>query len=147
MTQLLLWLCLSQTLVSLPAMTPGTEVKLVHPDLFPTFDTAVVEDGQLAFSQRLEPGTELRLLFLAPGADEKQSVASMSDAPFGRISSRGGDILVEFEGFEVPVSFKRWLEEDRGIELILPEPEEDASRSDTGDQQRSEDETGNENER
>ncbi len=127
-------------------MTPGTEVKLVHPDLVPVFDTAVVEDGQLAFSERLEPGTELRMLFLAPDADEKQSVASMSDAPFGRISSRGSDILVEFEGYEAPVSFQRWLGEERDIELILPEPE-GSGDDNSQDQQRSEDEAGDENER
>ena len=147
MTELFLWFCLTQTLASLPAMTPGTEVKLVHPDLVPVFDTAVVENGQLAFSERLEPGTELRLLFLAPDADEKQSVASMSDAPFGYISSRGGDILVEFEGYEAPVSLRRWLGEERDIELLLPESEEDANRTDAQDQQRSEDEAGDTDER
>ena len=147
MTEIFLWFCLSQTLASLPAMTPGTEVKLVHPDLVPVFDTAVVEEGQLAFAERLEPGTELRMLFLAPDADEEQSVASISEAPFGRISSRGGDILVQFEGFEEPVSFRRWLGEERGVELILPEPEEDTDRTAPQDQQRSEDEAGDENER
>ena len=147
MTEIFLWFCLSQTLASLPAMAPGTEVKLVHPDLVPVFDTAVVEDGQLAFSARLEPGTELRMLFLAPDADEKQSVDAMSDAPFGRVSSRGSDILVQFEGFEEPISFRRWLGEERDVELVLPEPEEDADRTNSQDQQRSEDEAGDENER
>ena len=147
MTEIFLWFCLSQTLASLPTMTPGTEVKLVHPDLVPVFDTAMVEDGQLAFSQRLEPGTELRMLFLAPDADERQSVESMSDAPFGRISSRGGDILVQFEGFEEPISFRRWLGEERDVELILPEPPEDDSDNSSQDPQRSEDEAGDQDER
>ena len=128
-------------------MTPGTEVKLVHPDLVPVYDTAMVEDGQLAFSERLEPGTELRMLFLAPDADERQSVASASDAPFGRISSRGGDILVEFEGFEVPVSFRRWLGEEHNVELILPEPVDSSSDDTSQDPQRSEDEAGDDSER
>ena len=125
-------------------MSPGTEVKLVHPDLVAVFDTAVVEDGQLAFSEQLEPGTELRLLFLAPDAEDQTSA---SDAPPGRISSRGSDILVQFEGFEVPISFRRWLGEERDVELLLPQPEEDSTDTDAQDQQRSEDEAGGEDER
>lgn len=127
-------------------MTPGTEVKLVHPDLVSVFDTATVENGQLAFSERLEPDTELRLLFLTPDADAGQSVDSVADAPPGRISSRGGDILVQFAGYEAPVSFRRWLDEERDVELILPEPEADGANS-PQDQQRSEDEAGDTDER
>ena len=146
MTEILLWFCLSQTLASLPAMTPGTEVKLVHPDLVSVFDTGVVENGQLAFAERLEPDTELRLLFLTPDDDARQSVDSVADAPSGRISSRGSDILVQFAGYEAPVSFRRWLDEERGIELVLPEPEEGGADS-TQDPQRSEDEAGDTDER
>jgi len=113
------WFLVAQTLAGLPAMTPGTEVKVILPDLITVLGSAVVEEGRLVFNQPLPAGSEVRLLFIARGSDPSDTVAALRDAPFGRVSPTGDDITVQFAGLE-PLSLKQWLAEERDIALIIP---------------------------
>lgn len=116
------WFLVAQTLAGLPAMTPGTEVKVILPDLITVLGNAVVEEGRLVFNQPLPAGSEVRLLFIARGSDPSDTVAALRDAPFGRVSPTGDDITVQFAGLE-PLSLKQWLAEERDIALIIPLPQ------------------------
>jgi len=116
------WFLVAQTLAGLPAMTPGTEVKVIRPDLITVLGSALVEEGRLVFNQPLPVGSEVRLLFIARGSDPSDTVAALRDAPFGRVSPTGDDITVQFAGLE-PLSLKQWLAEERDIALIIPLPQ------------------------
>jgi hypothetical protein len=116
------WVLIAQTLAVLPAMTPGTEVKVVLPDLITVLGSAVVEEGRLVFDRPLPPGSEVRLLFITRDTERGSTAAALHDAPFGRVSPTGDDILVQFAGLEAPISLKVWLAEEHGIELVLPPP-------------------------
>lgn len=122
MKALLLWFVLGQALIGGHAILPGTVVKLVNPDLIPVYTSAVVEEGKLVFAQVLEPETEVRLLILPPGASESEAAAAVTEAPYGRIGPTGDDIYVRFEGADQAVSFKRWLLESYGVELLFVPP-------------------------
>lgn len=117
------WFLVAQTLAGLPAMTPGTEVKVILPDLITVLGSAVVEEGRLVFNQPLPAGSEVRLLFIVRGSDPSATVAALRDAPFGRVSPAGDDILVRFANLEQPLSLQRWLAEEHGIVLIIPLPQ------------------------
>lgn len=117
------WFLVAQTLAGLPAMTPGTEVKVVLPDLITVLGSAVVEEGRLVFDRPLPAGSEVRLLFIARGSDPSVTVAALRDAPFGRVSPAGDDILVQFAGLEQPLSLKQWLAEEHDLALIIPVPQ------------------------
>jgi hypothetical protein len=116
------WFLVSLTLAGLPSMTPGTEVKVILPDLITVLGSAVVEEGRLVFNQPLPAGSEVRLLFIARGSDPSDTGAALRDAPFGRVSPMGDDIMVQFAGLE-PLSLKQWLAEERDIALIIPLPQ------------------------
>jgi len=117
------WFLVAQTLAGLPAMTPGTEVKVVLPDLITVLGSAEVADGRLVFDRPLPTGSEVRLLFIVRGSDPSDTVAALRDAPFGRVSPTGDDILVQFANLEQPLSLKRWLAEERNMALIIPLPQ------------------------
>jgi hypothetical protein len=137
MVELLFWFLVSQTLAGLPDMAPGTEVRLYSTDLFTIYAVAVVEDDRLVFEGALEPGTEIRLLILSPASssDERERVEALSDAKalYGRISRDGEDIWLRFDELEGPVSFKKWLLEERGITLqLIPKPPQEQEEAETG---------------
>lgn len=119
MADMLFWFLVSQTLAGLPAMTPGTQVRIVSADLLTLYAVATVEDNQLVFEGLLEPNTELRLLIIPGSASESETVAALQKAPIGHISPGGDDLLIQFEGLEGPISFKKWLAEERNITLRL----------------------------
>lgn len=120
MADLLFWFLVSQTIAGLPDMPPGTEVRLLSSDLFEVYAMATVENNQLILEGNLQPGEELRILILQPDATAKQTVEAVgSQALFGQISPEGDDILVKFDELEGPLSFGKWLLEERGIVLHL----------------------------
>lgn len=109
------WFLIGQTVTGLPAMSPGTDVKIVLPDLVTVLAAAEVEEGKLIFKAELEPGREVRLL-ISHSSDGELHV------PVASISPEGNDIMVYFEESKEPVSFRTWLEEEREIKLLFEEP-------------------------
>jgi hypothetical protein len=120
---LLFWFLVSQTLTGLPGMSPGTEVKIVAPELVPVLATGRVEDSQLRFDVILEANREIRLIIIPPNNDAQTQDEAASQALYGRISPDSTDILLQFEGLEGLLSFRKWLEEERGIHLQLGPPD------------------------
>lgn len=102
----------SQTLMGLPALPPGTEVRLVSPDLLTVFATAEVQDGRLDFQAAPPAGTELRVLIFPPDATKAQRAAALSGARVisGRISVDGNDILLQFPESDQPMSLRTLLQ-------------------------------------
>jgi len=122
MADLLFWFLLGQAAVSLPAFTVGTELRLVSPDLLTVYSSArVTEDRHLVVDLPLAAGTELRLLVFPPDASDadKAAVLSGARAVFGRVADDRADILVRFPEAEAAVSLRQWLDEERGIVLVL----------------------------
>ena len=135
MVELLFWFLVSQTLAGLPDMAPGTEVRLYSTDLFTIYAAAVVEDDRLVFEGAIEPGAEIRLLILSPSSSSDERVEALSDAKalYGRISRDGEDIWLRFDELEGPLSFKKWLLEERGITLqLIPKPPQEQEEQETG---------------
>ena len=124
MTDLLFWFLVSQTIAGLPDMAAGTKVQILSADLLTVHAAAMVADDHLIFEGVLEPGQEIRLLILAQGADEKETVDALGKALYGRVSPEGNDILVQFEELDGPLSFGKWLAEERDITLDLAPPSE-----------------------
>ena len=117
MASLLFWVVV-QTLTGLPDMAPGTEVRIISRDMITVYAAATVEEDTLAFHTALEPGREIRLLILSPGATDRAALA-LEDALYGSISPEGNDVLLKFEGQGGPVSFRGWLSEERGVMLVM----------------------------
>jgi hypothetical protein len=117
---LLFWFLVSQTITGLPTMTPGTEVKVVAVDLYPVLATATVDNQSLIFDRALEANQEVRLLIIASGANESETVAALQNALFGRVSPDANDIYVQLPGLDGSLSFRKWLTDERGIRLVLP---------------------------
>lgn len=103
-------------------MQPGTEVRIVSPDLLSVHAWAQVEDGRLVMQGDITADSEVRILILPPNASEKETVDALgSKSLVAQVSASGQDILVSFEELEGPLSFKKWLEEERGIALQMPQ--------------------------
>jgi hypothetical protein len=120
MADLLFWFLVSQTIAGLPDMPPGTEVRLLSSDLFAVYATAQIDDNQLILEGQLTPNTDIRILILQPDVTASETVEALgSQALFARISPEGDDILVQFEELEGPLSFGKWLLEERGIMLRM----------------------------
>ncbi len=120
MADLLFWFLVSQTIASLPDMAPGTVVQLVSSDLLTVYASASVEEHRLVLSGDLQAGSEVRVLIFQPNATPQATVEALGNqALHARIGPAGDDILVEFEELEGPLSFKKWLAEERGIDLFL----------------------------
>lgn len=138
MIELLFWFLVSQTISGLPDMVEDTEVRVVSMDLLTIFASAEVQDSWLILEGKLEPDSAVRVMILRPGdalsnspkGDDAESNYATSDyaksdeamsnkALRARISADGEDILLYFEEIEGPLSFRRWLIEERGINLRL----------------------------
>lgn len=126
MIDLLFWFLVSQTIAGLPEMMPGTEVRLVSQDLLTVFASARVDGRALTFEGPLEPGIEMRLLIFPPDASDKERAAVISGAHalVARIDDETNDILVHFVELDGPLSFRKWLWEERGLVLHLRKPED-----------------------
>lgn len=120
MTDLLFWFLVSQTVAGLPNMAPGTEVKLVSLDLVTIYARGQVQDNRLVMAGNFAADGDMRLLILQPDASPQATVEALGNqALFAHLNPQGGDILVQFEELDGPLSFKKWLEEERGIALEL----------------------------
>jgi len=118
---LLFWFLVSQTIAGLPDMHPGTEVRIVSVDLLTVHASAQVQDNQLVLQGDLGADSEVRVLILQADASAQEAVDALgSKALFAHISPSGNDILVQFEEIDGPLSFKKWLEEERGITFKMP---------------------------
>jgi hypothetical protein len=122
MADLLFWFLVSQTIAGLPSMVSGTEVRIVSTDLLAIYATAQVTDERLTLEGSFQPNEEVRVLILQPDATPQETVEALgSQALFAHISPEGDDILVQFQEIEGPLSFGKWLLEERGIMLrIVP---------------------------
>jgi hypothetical protein len=120
-TDLLFWFLISQTLAGLPDMQPGTTVQLVSTDLLTVYAMAQVNERELVFQGELYAGSEVRVLIFLPNSGPRATVEALGHkALYARVSSDGTDILVQFESLDGPLSFRKWLAEERGITLVMP---------------------------
>lgn len=121
MIDLLFWFLVSQTIAGLPEMAPGTQVQIVSMDLLERYASAVIEDEWLVLEGDLKAGSEVQILIFQPDAtpEETAEAALGNKALLAQVSPEADDLLVEFEELEGPLSFKKWLEEERGIFLRL----------------------------
>lgn len=124
MIDLLFWFLVAQTVPGLPAMAPGTEVRVVSPDLLTVYAHARVADGRLVFEGGLVPGREVRVLIFPPDATEAEVAQALSGASAlrARVALDGRDLLLTFPQLDGPLSFRKWLEEERDLGLELPRP-------------------------
>lgn len=117
------WLVVAQAAL-LPALAPGSEVRLVSADLLEVYAYGTVEEGRLLLQGvPLAPGTEVRLLILPPNASPagRAAAAVAADeaggpAPSGRAVE--GDVLIVL-GDGQARSLRALLAE-QGIEVRLP---------------------------
>ena len=120
MADLLFWFLVSQTIAGLPDMAPGTEVRVVSVDLLTIHASAQIEDHWLILEGTFVAGSEVLILVLQPDASAQETVEALSNKALqARISPEGDDILVQFPELEGPLSFAKWLEEERDIFLRL----------------------------
>ena len=122
MTDLLFWFLVSQTVAGLPDMAPGTEVRLVSLDLLTIYASAQVQDHRLVMAGDFAADGDMKLLIFQPDASPQATVDTLGNqALSAHLSPQGDDILVQFEELDGPLSFKKWLKEERGITLeIVP---------------------------
>lgn len=117
------FLLIGQMLAVLPAMSEGTQVRIVSTDLMTVFATAAVEGGRLVFTDFPPPGTEVRVLIFPPDAEPAAVVASLGTAKalVGRISVSGADVLLtEPESLE-PLSLRELLSREHHVLLTIEE--------------------------
>lgn len=120
MSDLLFWFLVSQTIAGLPEILPGTEVRLVSLDLLTIYASAQVHENRLIMKGDFAADGEMRLLILQPDASPQAAVDALGNqALLAHLSPRGDDILVQFEELDGPLSFKKWLREERGITLEI----------------------------
>jgi hypothetical protein len=117
----LFWFVVGQTLASLPQFEAGTELRFVSADLLTVYSSGRVVEDQLVIDLPLDAGTELRLLVFPPGASDEDvaRVLSGGAAVYGRVSDDRSDIMMRLPGQDEPTSLRRWLQEERGVKLVL----------------------------
>lgn len=123
MSTWVVWLMLAQAAAGLPAMTPGTEVRLVSLDLLTIHATARVDEGVLRFQEPLPANLEVRVLVFPPGAsDAERAQALAGGAAFrARVAPDGRDLLIQLEPSDDYRSLRDLLREQRGVTLLIPE--------------------------
>lgn len=120
MIDLLFWFLVSQTLAGLPDMYPGTEVRIVSMDLITIYASGSVSNDELVLVGEIAAGSEVRLLILQPDANAQETIEALGNkALHARISAEGDDILLQFKELEGPLSFRKWLADERNIQFAL----------------------------
>jgi hypothetical protein len=119
---LLFWFLVSQTIAGLPDMAPGTEVRIVSSDLYSAmYASSVVEGTELILEGNIPLETEIKVLILQPNATPEETTKALGQAYPAMVSPEGDDLYLKFQEIEGPLSFKKWLFEERGIVLrIIP---------------------------
>jgi hypothetical protein len=117
MADLLFWFLVSQTIAGLPDMAPGTEVRILSEDLTAMYASARVEDNELIIEGSFPPETPFKLVILQPNPSPEETVQAAGQALPAMVSPEGDDLYLKFQELEGPLSFKKWLFEERGIVL------------------------------
>lgn len=120
-TELLFWFLVSQTLTGLPAMTLGTEVRVVSPDLLTIYATGRVVEDALVFGSALPANADVLVLVFPPDASESELAEALAGATAlrARVDGTGEDLLVAASENEGYFSFRMWLERERGLDLTI----------------------------
>lgn len=118
---LMLWFSLALSLAEVPAFPPGTELRVVSPDLLTVYSSGRVEEGRLTIDLPLDAGSEVRLLVFPPDASDAAIAEALSGgaALHGVVAEDHGDILVRIDDLPEPLSLRAHLLERHGIELVL----------------------------
>ena len=118
---LMLWFALTLSLAEVPAFLPGTELRVVSPDLLTVYSSGRVEEGRLTIDLPLEAGSEVRLLVFPPDASDEAIAAALTGgaALHGVVADDRGDILVRIDDLPQPLSLRAHLLDQHGIELVL----------------------------
>jgi hypothetical protein len=119
MADLLFWFLVSQTIAGLPDMAPGTEVKILSEDLMAVYASATIAGDELILEGSFPTETTVKLIILPPNptAEDQIQAISPSQALPAVLSPEGDDLYLKFQELEGPLSFKKWLFEERGIVL------------------------------
>jgi hypothetical protein len=117
MADLLFWFLVSQTIAGLPDMAPGTEVRILSSDLTAMYAAAQVGSEELILEGPIPLDTPLSILILQPNATPEDTVQALGQALSAMVSPEGDDLYLKFSELEGPLSFKKWLFEERGIVL------------------------------
>ncbi len=112
---------LIQLAVQLPAMSDGTEVRLVSRDLLTVHASATVAAGVLEFEEFPPPGTEVRVLIFPPNAGPAEQAEALSGAAAlaGSVSLSGDDVMLIDPELDEPVSLRDLLLHERNVRLVL----------------------------
>ncbi len=118
---LMLWFALAISLADVPAFLPGTEVRVVSPDLLTVYASGRVEEGRLSIELPLGAGSEVRLLVFQPDASGQAIAEALTGgaALHGVVSDDRDDILVRIDDLPQPLSLRIHLLERHGVELVL----------------------------
>lgn len=106
-----------QALAGLPAPVPGTTVSVVAEDLRTIYARGVVEEGRLVFDAPLPAGMSVQLLFYPPQGEEAVAPQGLQSLRVS-VAADGQDLVVLDGGGTT--SFKEWLKQQHGLELVLP---------------------------
>jgi hypothetical protein len=117
MADLLFWFLVSQTIAGLPDMAPGTEVRILSSDLTAMYAAAQIEGNALILEGPIPLDTPISILILQPNATPEDTVQALGQALPAMVSPEGDDLYLKFQELEGPLSFKKWLFEERGIVL------------------------------
>jgi hypothetical protein len=119
MADLLFWFLVSQTIAGLPDMAPGTEVKILSEDLMAVYASATLENNELILEGSFPVDLPVKLIILPPNPTPQDQVQAISpgQALPAVLSPEGDDLYLKFQELEGPLSFKKWLFEERGIVL------------------------------
>lgn len=106
--------------VVFPTLTPGSEVRLVSPDLLRVHASGRLIDGVLDLQGDLPPGLEVRVLIFPPDAGPEDTAAALSGATAltARISESGDDVRILPPDGGEPVGWREELAR-QGVELRL----------------------------
>lgn len=117
---MLQWFLIGQAAL-FPTLTPGSEVRLVSPDLLRVHASGRLIDGVLELEGELPPGVEVRVLIFPPDAGPDESAAALTGATAvsARIDDTGDDLrILPADGGDA-VSWRAALER-QGVTLRLP---------------------------
>jgi hypothetical protein len=117
MADLLFWFLVSQTIAGLPDMAPGTEVKILSEDLMAVYASATIDESELILEGSFPVETPIKLIILPPNPSPEETVQAAAQALPAVLSPEGDDLYLKFQELEGPLSFKKWLFEERGIVL------------------------------
>lgn len=110
--------------VAFPTLTPGSEVRLVSPDLLRVHASGQLIEGVLALEGDLPPGLEVRVLIFPPDAAPEDQAAALAGATAlaARVSDSGTDLHILPPDGAAAVS---WREELARQDVVLRFPDED----------------------